>query len=227
MVWFAGFLGGLVVPKTIDSGASGPPGAALAIDLALLTSFGAVHSLLARERSKRRLAGWLPPSLVRSFFSALAGLQIVALCALWRPLPEPVWRLEPGSVPGAGLAAATLWTLFFAGWALVLAALWAIGDRHLFGLAEAWASARGESYRPPPFAPRGVYRVIRHPLYTGTLLPLWAAPTMSRGHLLLAAVFTLYLALGSLLEERDLRRRLGDVYRDYRQRVPGFLPRLR
>lgn len=227
MVWFAGFLGGLVVPKTIDSGASGPLGAALAVDLALLLSFGAAHSLLARERVKRWLARGLPPPLVRSFFSALAGLQIVALCLLWRPLPDPVWALEAGSFPGAGLAVATLWALFFGGWALVLAALWAIGDRHLFGLAEAAASARGESYRPPPFAPKGIYRVIRHPLYTGTLLPLWAAPVMSRGHLLLATVLTLYLAIGSIFEERDLRRRLGDAYLGYRARVPGFLPRVR
>ena len=73
----------------------------------------------------------------------------------------------------------------------------------------------------------GPYRWIRHPLYSGTLLSLWAAPTMSRGHLLLAAVLTLYLAIGYRFEERDLARRHGASYLAYRARVPAFVPRLR
>ena len=49
---------------------------------------------------------------------------------------------------------------------------------------------------------------------------------MSRGHLLLAVVFTLYLAIGYRFEERDLARRHGDSYLAYREEVPAFFPRL-
>lgn len=220
MVYFGGFLGGIVVPKTIDSGPAGPAGVALAVDLALLLSFALIHSLLARESVKRWLAQRSPPALERSLYSAIAGLQIVALCALWRPLPDLVWRIA------APAGRAALWMLFALGWVIVLAALRAVRDVHLFGLAEAWASARGVDYRPRPLEASGIYRHVRHPLYSGTLLALWAAPSLSRGHLLLAAVFTLYLFIGYRLEERDLARRHGAPYLAYRARVPAFLPRL-
>ena len=220
MVYFGGFLGGIVVPKTIDSGVPSAAGASLALDLALLLSFAVVHSVLAREGARRRLAGWLPAPLERAAYSALAGLQIVALCALWRPLPAP-----GGQVAG-GPARLALWALFALGWLVVLAALRAVGDAHLFGLAQAWASARGEPYRARPLEANGIYRHIRHPLYSGTLLALWAAPTLSQGHLLLAAVLSAYLAIGYHFEERDLARRHGDPYLAYRARVPAFFPRL-
>lgn len=220
MAYFAGFLAGLLVPKSIDSGAAGRPAAALAIDLALLLSFAVVHSLLARDGAKAWMARRVPAPLARSAYSALAGLQMVALCALWRPLPEPVWQV---SAPGGQVA---LLALAGCGWLIVLSALWIVGDVHLFGLAEAWAAARGRPYHPRPLEARGIYRLIRHPLYSGTLLALWATPTMSRGHLLLAALFTLYLAIGYRFEERDLARRHGASYLAYRREVPAFFPRL-
>lgn len=220
MAYFAGFLAGLPVPKGIDSGAAGPPAAALAVDLALLLSFAFAHSLLAREGAKAWIVRRVPAALERSAYSALAGLQMVALCALWRPLPEPVWQV---AAPGGQLA---LLALAGCGWLIVLAALWIVSDVHLFGLAQAWASARDRPYRPRPLEARGIYRVIRHPLYSGTLLALWAAPTMSRGHVLLAVVFTLYLAIGYRFEERDLARRHGAPYLAYRDAVPAFFPRL-
>ena len=43
----------------------------------------------------------------------------------------------------------------------------------------------------------------------------------------MATGLTLYMAIGSIVEERDIRRRLGDAYLGYRARVPGFLPRVR
>jgi protein-S-isoprenylcysteine O-methyltransferase Ste14 len=226
MVYFAGFLAGLVVPKTVDSGVPGPAAQAVAVDLALLVAFALTHSLLAREGVKLRLARVVPVPLERSIYSGLAGLQIALICALWRPLPAPVWQTSALGDLGGTPAAYLLWALYFGGWGVVLAALWTIGSAHLFGLAEAWASARGKSYTPRPLAAKGIYRRIRHPLYSGTLLTLWAAPTLSRGHLLLAAVLTLYLAVGYRFEERDLERRHGAPYLDYRARVPAFVPRL-
>jgi protein-S-isoprenylcysteine O-methyltransferase Ste14 len=220
MAYFAGFLAGLLVPKGIDTGAVGPPAVAFAVDLALLLSFAVVHSLLARDGAKAWMVRWVPAPLERSAYSALAGLQMVALCALWRPLPEPVWQV---AAPAAQVA---LLALAGCGWLIVLAALWIVGDVHLFGLAQAWAAARGRPYQPRPLEARGIYRVIRHPLYSGTLLALWAAPTMSRGHLLLAAIFTLYLAIGYRFEERDLARHHGAPYLAYRNEVPAFFPRL-
>lgn len=218
MVWFVGFLANVAVPKSVDSGAAGPPLEALAVDLALLAAFGVVHSVLARPTVKARIVRRLPEPLERSLYSAIAGLQIALLMALWRPLPELVWSV---SSPSARFA---IWTLFAAGWAVVVWSLRAIDDFDLFGLRRAAAAAFDRPYVPPAFAPRGPYRFVRHPLYSASVLSLFAAPDMSQGRLLLAAGLTLYIAVGVRFEERDLEREHGASYRAYRDAVPGYVP---
>lgn len=218
MVWFVGWQANVLLPRTIDSGPEEPWPLALAVDLALLAAFGVVHSLLARRRAKRILGRLIPPPLERSFYTLIAGLQITALMYFWRPLPALVWSVENP------LARDVLWGLQGAGWALVVVGFWTSGNTHLFGLAQAWASARGAAYEARRLVVRGVYRWIRHPLYTGTLLALWAIPTASVGRLLLATVFSAYTLIGARFEERDLERDLGELYLEYRRAVPAYLP---
>ena len=225
MVYFGGFLANLVVPKSVDSAAAGPalpPGRALAVDLALLLAFAVVHSLLARRAVKERLAAIFPPELERSLYSLVAGLQMGLICWGWQPLPLPVWDL-PASWTALRLG---LWVLQGAGWAIVVVALATIDSTHLFGLRQSLSAARGAPYVAPPFEIRGIYRLVRHPVYTGSLIALWSTPTMSQGRLLLVGVLTLYLFVGLAFEERDLEREFGDAYREHKRRVPSLLPRL-
>lgn len=216
MAAFVAFLAGVGWPRGIDDGDTG----ALAVwmDLALVASFGLVHSGLARRPLRELVARRVGEANERSVYSVVAGLQIVALIAFWQPLPGIVWRLE-----GAA-ARSVVWTLFAAGWVLVLWALASVDGSQLFGLRRAW-SGETDPAAGPPLVARGPYRRIRHPLYTATLLALFAAPTMSRGRLLLAVGFAAYIAIGVRFEERDLVRAHGEAYRAYRERVPGFLPR--
>lgn len=224
MVYFVGFLANRWVPKGIDDGVAmgwdGGWGGALAVDLALLLSFALVHSLLARPRIKRSLLGWVPAALERSAYSAVAGIQMLLLMALWRPLPEPVWRVE--AEPLRGL----LWAAFGLGWIVVATGLLTIGNTRMFGLRQAWAGAWDRPYVDPGLAPRGIYCWIRMPLYSGSILGLFATPEMSRGHLLLAVVLSAYILVGARFEERDQIRLHGRAYLAYREQVPAYLPRL-
>lgn len=224
MVYFAAFLANVVVPKGVDSGPAGPAGRALEIDLALLLAFALVHSLLARRAVKARLAALFPLALERSLYSLIAGLQIGLICWGWQALPRPVWEVPAGA--GWSALGLGLWLLQGAGWGIVIAALATIGSGHLFGLEQARAAARGVPYVAPPFEVRGLYRRVRHPVYTGSLVALWATPTMSQGRLLLVGVLTIYLFIGLAFEERDLERDFGEAYREHRRRVPSLLPRL-
>jgi protein-S-isoprenylcysteine O-methyltransferase Ste14 len=198
--------------------ATRPGAVAVGLDLALVASFGLIHSLLAREGPRRRLFARLDPALERSAYTLVAALQIVALILLWRPLPGVVWEV------GGETVRALVWACHALGWLVAVAGFLAAGPAHLFGLAQARASAAGRPYVEPPLVTSGLYARIRHPLYAGTLVALWAVPTMTGGRLLLAATLTAYIGIGARLEERDLARRHGDRYRAYRERVPGYVP---
>lgn len=221
MLYFVGFLANRWVGKTIDGGPAGSPGEALVIDTLLVLFFVVAHSLLARPAIKARIVRHVPELLERPLYSGFAGLQFVLLIWGWRPWPTPVWSVE------APAARAALEAAHWSGWAIVVAGVFALGSARLYGLRPVWESFRGRPPAGDELARRGVYRLIRHPLYSGTILALWATPTMSAGRALLAALFTAYILVGRRLEERDLLARHGASYAGYRLAVGTYLPRLR
>lgn len=218
MTAFAPFLADTLLPRTVDSGPPSGIAAALAVDLALLLGFAVVHSALARASLRGALERRLPGGSWRALYSLLAALQMLALLAYWRPIPDVLWHLPSPLLRGA------VWALFGLGCAVVAAGFLALDGAQLFGLAQARAAAARRDYVEAPLQVRGLYRYLRHPLYTGTLLTLWATPTMTAGHLLLAGVFSAYVLVGARLEERDLLRAHGESFRSYRDHVPAFLP---
>lgn len=218
-VYAIGFVGGLWVPKTIDSGAAGNPWTALAINAALLTLFALQHSVMARPAFKRWWTRFVPEPIERSTYVLLASSILLLLFALWRPLPQLVWQVtHPVGVQ-------LLWSLFALGWAIVFSATFMIGHADLFGLRQVWLHLRSQVRPPDRFRIPGLYAVVRHPIMLGFLIAFWATPTMTAGHLLFAVMTTGYILVATRLEERDLLARFGESYRAYRQAVPGLLPR--
>jgi protein-S-isoprenylcysteine O-methyltransferase Ste14 len=216
--YLVGFLGNLVVPKSIDTGASSPLLVALAVNVGLLGLFALQHSVMARRGFKERWTEIVPEHLERSTYVLAASLVLGLLMWGWRPIPEVVWSVEEPA------AAAVLDGLFWVGWAVVLVATFLIDHFRLFGLKQVWGHVRGRDFEPPEFQTPGLYRYVRHPLYLGFLLAFWCTPTMTVGHLLFAGVWTGWILLAIRLEERDLVRFHGDAYRQYRQRVGMLLP---
>jgi methanethiol S-methyltransferase len=213
------FAGDVGVPLTINRGAPADgalaPALALVVDLALISAFGLQHSLMARPAWKRWLARWLPASVERSTYVLAASLVLAGIMLAWQPLGGTVWRLD-----GAWRHAMTAG--YVAGFALVyLAALW-LDHFHLLGLRQAW-------YAAPTSAPErlrisGPYRFVRHPLMTGLLAVFWFTPHMTWDQLVFAAAMTGYVIIGTLHEERALRRQFGDAYAAYARLTPMLTP---
>ena len=216
-----GWVGNLVVPRSIDSAPEGPLGIALLIDLALLGLFAAQHSIMARPAFKQWWTRIVPTAAERSVYVLLSSLALLLLFWQWRPLGGVVWDVQSTA------ARLVLQATFASGWALVLVTTFLINHFDLFGLRQVWLHLRGVPYRQLKFVTPGPYRLVRHPLYVGWLLAFWATPTMTATHLLFAAVTTGYILIAIGFEERDLAEIHGPDYAAYRRRVPMLVPRVK
>jgi len=212
------FVGGLPLPKTIDSGAPGPLPLALIVNTALLGLFAVQHSVMARPAFKRWWKAIVPDSVERSTYVIFSSLALVLLFWQWQPMPQPIWSVtDPTGV-------VILRVVFWAGWALVFLSTFLINHFELFGLRQVWCRLTGKTLPPPAFRTPSLYRHVRHPLYLGFLLAFWSTPIMTMGHLLFAAATTGYILIAIRLEERDLIAIFGDRYRRYREQVSMLIP---
>ncbi|HKI54494.1 MAG TPA: isoprenylcysteine carboxylmethyltransferase family protein [Anaerolineales bacterium] len=73
----------------------------------------------------------------------------------------------------------------------------------------------------------GLYRFIRHPLYTFGLLILWLTPSMTINSLIVYISLTIYILVGAYFEERKLLRVFGQEYADYKAATPMLIPGLK
>ncbi|MHC9291008.1 methanethiol S-methyltransferase [Mycobacterium sp. LTG2003] len=213
-----GFVGNFVVPRTVDSGIPAGIVEAVIVNLVLLSVFALQHSAMARPGFKRWWTRFVPQAIERSTYVLLASLALFLLYWQWRTMPAVVWDVE--STAGR----AVLWVLFWLGWATVLSSTFMINHFDLFGLRQVFLAGRDQPYREPGFRTVLLYRLIRHPIMLGFIVAFWAAPTMTAGHLLFAAVTTAYILVAIQLEERDLVGVMGQQYRDYRDRVSMLVP---
>ena len=109
-----GFVSGLVVPKTIDTGTVVPLAEALIVNLLLMSLFAIQHSVMARRQFKEWWTQYVPKSVERSTYVLLASLALVLLFWQWRPMPEVIWQVTNPQIAMAIVA------LSFVGWLLVL-----------------------------------------------------------------------------------------------------------
>jgi methanethiol S-methyltransferase len=213
-----GFVGNLVVPKTIDSGPGVALPEALAVDLILLGLFAVQHSVMARPAFKEVWTRFVPRSVERSTFVLFSSLLLALICWKWQAIPAVVWDVSSPALKVVLLA------LFALGWVILLLSTFIINHFDLVGLRQVYLRMRGDAYTPVKFVERAFYRHVRHPLYLGFVIAFWATPHMSVGHLVFSIATTGYIFVGIFFEERDLMKTHGAEYGMYRARVPMLFP---
>ena len=218
LLYLIGFVGNLVVPKSIDSGAAGPLLQSVIVDATLIALFAIQHSVMARQGFKRWWTRIVPASVERSTYVLFTSFALLLLYWQWQPIPALVWTVHN---PTAGTV---LDGVFWLGWVVLVTSTFLISHFELFGLSQVFSRLFGKRLSDAKFRAPLFYRRVRHPIYLGVLLAVWATPVMTFGHLLFAGVITGHILIGIQLEERDLIQQFGDRYRRYRQRASMLIP---
>lgn len=201
ILYAIGFVSGLVVPKAIDTGAESGVFEAIGVNLALMALFAVQHSGVARSSFKHLGAPFIPRSIEPSTHVLCAILAMLLLFWQWRPIPAVVWRIEEPEM------AMLIATLSFVAWVVVFTGAFLI-DRPepvgVYRVANSNAGRQMEAVAPVH------HRLLRQPIYPGIIVALWATPTMSAGHLLLAVAATSYVLIALMLKERSRIGAFGD-----------------
>ena len=214
-----GFVGNLLVPKSIDAAPTMSLWAALLINAGVLGLFAVQHSVMARPFFKRWITRFIPEAAERSTYTFAASVALALVFWLWQPIGGVIWQVD-NTIGRALLYAGCVF-----GWLLVLAATFLINHFDLFGLRQVWLYFRGRNYAALKFNTPVLYKFVRHPLYAGFLFAFWCTPTMSAAHLFFAVMTTGYILVGIQLEERDLKE-IHPEYAEYKRRTPMLVPRI-
>lgn len=190
------------------------------IILLALAIWGVAHSVMASHFFKDMVRGMVGAGGMRLYrlgynvFSTVSFAPILYLA--WTLPNQPLYNVPaPWSYLMVGGQALSLLLLFAA--FLQTDALSFVGLSQLFGVGE---------QAPGPLVTRGLYRVVRHPLYTFSLLFLWLSPNVSQNSLTLYIGATLYILIGAYFEERKLLRDFGEAYAEYKRNTPMLIPGL-
>jgi protein-S-isoprenylcysteine O-methyltransferase Ste14 len=181
-------------------------------DVIIFSVFALHHSIFARARVRALVESLAPEGTERAIYVWVASLLFAGVCAAWLPVPGVFWAFT-------GAAALPFAALQITGVVLVVAAVQRLGVLTLAGLREPGAN--------PAVVDDGAYAVVRHPIYLGWFLVVWAPATMNGTRLVFAIVSCAYLMVAVAYEERDLRRTFGDAYDRYAERVRfRIIPRI-
>jgi methanethiol S-methyltransferase len=190
----------------VELGRAAPFGGAapMLVDVLLFTIFFLHHSLFARDAVKNAVRRAVPEHAIRSLYVWIASALLIAVCEGWQPVGGTLYA------PSTPLSV-LLGALQIAGFVLTSLGVRAIDPLELAGIHP----SRGDG----DLAVGGAYGLVRHPLYLGWMLMVFATPHMTGDRLLFATVSSSYLVVAIPWEERSLEAVFGDAYRRYKERV--------
>jgi len=187
------------------------------IDVILCLLFFTQHSLMARKPFREWLRGILPSHYYGAFYAVASGIAVLVLVIFWQ---ESTYML----LSGQGLVRLLFRAVFVLAIGGVAWTLLSLGFFVNFRVQPMVDDLRGKQSVSSLVIDRGPYRWVRHPLYLSSILMIWSNPDLTLDRLLFNLIFTTWVVIAILLEERGLIATFGEGYRRYQQEVPMLIP---
>jgi protein-S-isoprenylcysteine O-methyltransferase Ste14 len=189
----------------------------LLLDAGLSLALFLQHSGMVRKSFRRFLSRFIPEAYVSAFYAISSGIVLFAVIFFWQE--------SCNAVATAKGALRLLLRAIFA--ASIVGFYWgekALGFFDPFGIRAIKYRIRGKKPKEMPLTISGPYRWVRHPMYLFVLLMIWSNPDITLDRFLFNILWTVWIYVGAMLEERDLVADFGEAYREYKRKVPMLVP---
>jgi methanethiol S-methyltransferase len=175
------------------------------------------HSGMVRRSFRQRLATAISPIYHGAIYTIASGIALILVVVFWQRSQTSLLILQ--GIP----------RLIAAGCSLLAVGVFVLSAYSLrsfdpLGLGPIRAHVRGIEHQAGPFVVRGAYRWVRHPLYSCILVLFWANPDVTADRLLFNVLWTVWIVVGAMFEERDLTQEFGETYTHYQKTVPMLIP---
>ncbi len=191
--------------------------ASLVFNSFLSVGFFIQHSGMIRKSSQSWSARFVEEKYHGALFTIASSILLLLLIVFWQKSYFVLASAQGG----------IRWLLRAIFALSVFGFFWGIrslGSLDMFGLDPIRKGMQGATVTPRRFRVRGPYRWVRHPLYLFCLLMIWSCPDLTADRLLFNLLWTAWILVGTILEERDLVALFGEDYRVYQTEVPMLIP---
>ena len=185
------------------------------VDVALALQFAVPHSLLLLPSVRKAVTAVVRSEFYGSLYCVATCVSLWLVFSFWRGSTTTLWLLTGGP-------AATVRAAFIGSWVALFYSISLTGFGYQTGWTQWWHWHRRRPLPRRGFAQHGAYRRLRHPVYLSFIGLIWFTPRMTLDHAILTGLWTVYIFVGSMLKDRRLAYYLGDAYRHYASRVPGY-----
>jgi methanethiol S-methyltransferase len=175
------------------------------------------HSGMVRKGFRRLVTRIFPPRYDVAIYAIASGIALAIVVLFWRVSGTEILILR--NVPRTMSSICGL-----LGVVLFIVGASSLNSFDPLGIGPIRARLRGVKYQPGPIVIRGPYRWVRHPLYLAVLIMFWSNPDVTADRLLFNVLWTVWICVATVLEERDLTQDFGDAYLQYKKTVPMLIP---
>jgi len=190
---------------------------ALLIDAFLSIIFFLQHSILVRRGFKQWLGKFMPDVYHNAFYGLTSGITLLLVLVFWQKSPTLIARADE-----------IIFWLLRALFCLSLAGFFwgvnALGSFDALGVKPLMRYISNRPGKQQQIMAKGPYRWVRHPLYLFMIILIWSCPVLTLDRLLFNILWTIWVVIGTYLEDRDLHLEFGSQYHEYSSRVPMLIP---